>query len=691
MDIILTISLLASNRRESLVRCLDSLKPLLVKIPSELIIVFTGTDEKVLEIAQKYTPQVITFEWCDDFSAARNIGLKAAQGEWFLYIDDDEWFDDVEEICQFFLSGEYKHYHSAHYIQRNYDNWNGTKYSDFSAFRMVQRYPESRFQGAIHEELVPRIEPCKYLQTCVHHYGYVKDAENRNIQKTSRNIPLLLQAIESHPKQVKNYIQISKELDLAGDWKAAEEYCRRGLCVCRESGDLYSSGWFKAYLSYLVSNKPGNRSAVLELETLITQEALTELICLVLYQQLIHLCREAKEPEKAVCYGYKFEKLLKEMDENKKLWEQQTYGEFCEGYIKTPDHLYGSRVDCVACALKLDAQEDAFFFLKRLPWEQGDILCRYYPEFERWKEIYTSSFRKVFSKFWTDTSIPSDTSNSLREGEALPVYLLFQKALCLLQDNKTDEGVALLLQCMTHPDSDEAYLRQLLLKEAIRHQISVSLLAKQTDWDTWDLSAAKVVEELPYTLNSRIQACEENLKEDYPFHSLCLKKHRLRQKLSKGFPLWEELLQILEDYCLCIMEFYRGLYRDEIFEVKNISSLPNEYRYASTVLEALAKLEQMQMPEAVRLLGEALHIMPDMTGVITELFRQAARRMDNPALHAGDEFLKLAGQMKDTLYALLDTGQTVQASQILGQVLPLMPEELELIWIGQELVRRRKL
>ena len=79
MDIILTISLLASNRRESLERCLDSLKPLLVKIPSELIIVFTGTDEKVLKIAQKYTPQIITFEWCNDFSAARNISLKAAQ------------------------------------------------------------------------------------------------------------------------------------------------------------------------------------------------------------------------------------------------------------------------------------------------------------------------------------------------------------------------------------------------------------------------------------------------------------------------------------------------------------------------------------------------------------------------------------------------------------------------------------
>ena len=97
------------------------------------------------------------------------------------------------------------------------------------------------------------------------------------------------------------------------------------------------------------------------------------------------------------------------------------------------------------------------------------------------------------------------------------------------------------------------------------------------------------------------------------------------------------------------------------------------------------------MPEAVRLLSDAIHVKTDMWGVVTELFRQAARRMDDPALQAGDEFLNLAGQMKETLYTLLDAGQTAQASQILKQVLPLIPEELELIWIGQELIRRRKL
>ena len=128
MNIQLSVSLLASDRPAALERCLDSLKPLLMQVPSELIVIVTGTDARVREIASKYTTQIIPFTWCNDFSAARNIGLKAAKGEWFLYLDDDEWFDDVEEIRDFFLTGEYKDYGTAFYKVRNYLNWDGIRY-----------------------------------------------------------------------------------------------------------------------------------------------------------------------------------------------------------------------------------------------------------------------------------------------------------------------------------------------------------------------------------------------------------------------------------------------------------------------------------------------------------------------------------------------------------------------------------
>ena len=46
----LTISMLVSDRPETLGKCLASLKPLLRELDSELIVVFTGKNEKTYHI-----------------------------------------------------------------------------------------------------------------------------------------------------------------------------------------------------------------------------------------------------------------------------------------------------------------------------------------------------------------------------------------------------------------------------------------------------------------------------------------------------------------------------------------------------------------------------------------------------------------------------------------------------------------
>ena len=112
----LTISLLASNHIHAVRRCLDSLVPILMRIPSELIVVDTSGNDQLRELACQYTDHIVPFRWCDDFSKARNAGLKEAHGEWFMFIDDDEWLDETEEIITFFSSGEYMGYKSGTYM-----------------------------------------------------------------------------------------------------------------------------------------------------------------------------------------------------------------------------------------------------------------------------------------------------------------------------------------------------------------------------------------------------------------------------------------------------------------------------------------------------------------------------------------------------------------------------------------------
>ena len=101
-NILLSVGIITKNEEKNLPNCLEGLKPLLMAIPSELIIVDTGSTDQTKEIARKYTSKVYDFKWINDFSAARNETLKHASGEWYMYLDADEWIEDCRELIAFF-------------------------------------------------------------------------------------------------------------------------------------------------------------------------------------------------------------------------------------------------------------------------------------------------------------------------------------------------------------------------------------------------------------------------------------------------------------------------------------------------------------------------------------------------------------------------------------------------------------
>ena len=120
--IILSVGMIVKNEEKHLEKCLSALKKLLDNVPSELIIVDTGSTDKTKEIALKYTDKVYDFEWINDFSAARNYGLEKAVGEWFMFIDADEYLDEnCEEMIKFFNMPEVRaKYNSASFYLKNY-------------------------------------------------------------------------------------------------------------------------------------------------------------------------------------------------------------------------------------------------------------------------------------------------------------------------------------------------------------------------------------------------------------------------------------------------------------------------------------------------------------------------------------------------------------------------------------------
>lgn len=229
-NILLSISFLASGRPE-MKKCLKSIEPLLQKLNSELVVVDTGCNEEHKRLIKQYTDIIIDFEWCNDFSKARNAGLSQCNGQWFMFIDDDEWFENIDEIVNFFETEEYRKYNCASYIVRNYLQKNGKLYKDVYARRIYKTFDGMRFINPIHENINYMNNDsimCEHnFQAYVHHYGYAYDNNEEKEVHSQRNRKILFDALGHDEDNFQLRLQLVGQYIEDEEWEKAIECANR--------------------------------------------------------------------------------------------------------------------------------------------------------------------------------------------------------------------------------------------------------------------------------------------------------------------------------------------------------------------------------------------------------------------------------------------------------------------------------
>lgn len=240
---IFSIGMIVKNEEKYLEKCLTALKPILENVDSELIIADTGSTDRTVEIAKKFTDNVFHFEWINDFAAARNSTLDRAQGEWYMFLDADEIIKDCTELIEFFNSGEYKKYGSASIVIRNYNDLAKMDlFNNISLKRLTALQNGVRFTKAIHEHFDRDILPCRNLtNTIADHYGYVYKDGDKILDtakiKTSRNLELLFQELEEGKKggyiSEMTYGQIADCYIWLKDNENSLKYVELGMENCR--------------------------------------------------------------------------------------------------------------------------------------------------------------------------------------------------------------------------------------------------------------------------------------------------------------------------------------------------------------------------------------------------------------------------------------------------------------------------
>ncbi|MGL1901410.1 MAG: glycosyltransferase [Fibrobacterales bacterium] len=188
----LSICMIVKNEAENLSQLLPQLRAL----NCELCIVDTGSTDGSITIIKESVGVVHHFEWCENFSLARNYSLSLASKPTILWLDADDRLPErsiieLQQLCDIERTIAY-----TAIVENPREGM-----VESEKFRQLRIIPNGRglqFKGAIHEELrsscivneIP-VEDSKFV---IEHRGYMT-VENR-AAKTERNYKLLKKEYE---------------------------------------------------------------------------------------------------------------------------------------------------------------------------------------------------------------------------------------------------------------------------------------------------------------------------------------------------------------------------------------------------------------------------------------------------------------------------------------------------------------
>jgi tetratricopeptide (TPR) repeat protein len=231
--------MIVKNEEATLAHCLESVRP----VVDEMIVLDTGSTDRTVEIAQDFGAIIYHFDWCDDFSAARNESLRHCTGDWVLILDADEAIDplDYEKVRNACLNPFADAYDLR---QRNYmhtanstsldsavllnetdysEGKNFMFYADNPCLRLAKNFEGLSFFGKIHESLghwlLSHGKTMAEHSIVLHHYG--KLFSDREEHKAQYYFLLAKQDAEKRPTDTWAQFNLLQQALIAGKWEIA--------------------------------------------------------------------------------------------------------------------------------------------------------------------------------------------------------------------------------------------------------------------------------------------------------------------------------------------------------------------------------------------------------------------------------------------------------------------------------------
>lgn len=185
----ISVCMIVKNEEAVLARCLDCLKDL----AEEIVVVDTGSSDRSLEIARRYTRKVYSFPWKEDFAEARNFAFSKATCDYIYSADADEVID--AENRSKFLALKQTLTPETEIVEFKYSNQLrfNTTYNFDTEYRpkLFRRVRSFRWIGPVHETIDLKTHILESDIELIHKPEKLHAERDFSIlRKASQNMPL---------------------------------------------------------------------------------------------------------------------------------------------------------------------------------------------------------------------------------------------------------------------------------------------------------------------------------------------------------------------------------------------------------------------------------------------------------------------------------------------------------------------
>ena len=182
----LSLCLIVKNEEKALRNCLKNAKI----YADEIIIVDTGSSDKTIEAAKEFTDKIFQFDWCDDFSKARNFSFEKASCEYCMWLDADDFLTDesANNILKWKESKEDCDVVMCPYVAGFDENLTPT--FKYLRERIVKNSSSFRWHDRVHEVIVPNGEIITNNEILIFHNKKSQKYSDRNLMIYKKMIAL---------------------------------------------------------------------------------------------------------------------------------------------------------------------------------------------------------------------------------------------------------------------------------------------------------------------------------------------------------------------------------------------------------------------------------------------------------------------------------------------------------------------